>query len=116
MRNVLIVAATIGFVTVAGSLSAQNYNPQYTPHEQSASERLENFRPPPSPPRPANMRDALGAYFDNHRQQLLFNVRSCKEYGEGCHSCVADGIWGALWHNADCTTRCDKVCGNEPAR
>lgn len=39
----------------------------------------------------------------------------CQPYGEGCHSCVADGVWGALWHNADCSTECHKICGSEPA-
>jgi hypothetical protein len=40
---------------------------------------------------------------------------NCQPHGFGCHSCVADGVWGALWVNADCSRRCDKVCGNERA-
>ena len=47
---------------------------------------------------------AVGAYADE-----------CKVYYEGCGSCVADGLKGSLRHNADCTTSCDKVCGNDPA-
>jgi hypothetical protein len=39
----------------------------------------------------------------------------CQEHGFGCGSCVADGVWGALWINADCTRRCDKVCGDVKA-
>lgn len=39
----------------------------------------------------------------------------CQEHGFGCGSCVADGVWGALWINTDCSRRCDKVCGNVPA-
>ena len=40
---------------------------------------------------------------------------ACQPHGFGCGSCVADGIWGSLWVNADCTQRCDKICGSEPA-
>jgi hypothetical protein len=39
----------------------------------------------------------------------------CQQHGYGCGSCVADGVWGALWVNSDCSRRCDKVCGNGPA-
>ena len=66
--------------------------------------------------RPVDVGNDRSVDFDYYRKRLLLNVQSCKEYGEGCHSCVADGIWGALWYNADCSTRCDKVCGSEPAR
>lgn len=40
----------------------------------------------------------------------------CQQYGEGCGSCVADGLWGALWHTSDCRVECHKICGTDPAR
>jgi hypothetical protein len=50
---------------------------------------------------------------------LAFSVfaraEECQPHGFGCKSCVADGVYGALWVAADCTRRCDKVCGNEKA-
>jgi hypothetical protein len=42
--------------------------------------------------------------------------RVCAEHGFGCGSCVADGVWGVLWVHRDCSTSCQKQCGNEPAR
>src|ERR1700690_2880950 len=35
----------------------------------------------------------------------------CARRGFGCGSCVADGIWGSLWVEDDCTRHCDKICG-----
>jgi hypothetical protein len=48
MRRILIgVATTFAMISV---VSAQNLAPQYTPHEQTPSERLQNFQPlPPAP-------------------------------------------------------------------
>jgi hypothetical protein len=45
----------------------------------------------------------------------LVSAEECQPHGFGCKSCVADGVWGALWVNADCSRRCDKVCGSEKA-
>lgn len=54
---------------------------------------------------------------DSIRARLLRLAQNqCQPYGEGCGSCVADGVRGALWHNADCTTQCDKVCDNGPTQ
>ncbi len=36
----------------------------------------------------------------------------CSRRGFGCGSCVADGIWGTLWVEEDCTRHCDKICGS----
>jgi hypothetical protein len=36
----------------------------------------------------------------------------CSRHGFGCGSCVADGIWGALWVEEDCTRHCDTICGS----
>jgi hypothetical protein len=51
----------------------------------------------------------LLASFSVHSQQ-------CQSYYEGCGSCVADGIWGSLRHDTNCTLHCDKVCGAESAK
>jgi len=42
--------------------------------------------------------------------------QQCQRYYEGCGSCVADGIWGSLRHETDCTLHCDKLCGAESAK
>lgn len=51
----------------------------------------------------------------SHSEAPKASAESCQEYGEGCHSCVADGVWGALWHTRACTQECHKICGNEAA-
>jgi hypothetical protein len=49
LRGILAIAF-VASVSLAGSAHAQNLNPQYTPHEQTADERLQNFRTPPPAP------------------------------------------------------------------
>jgi hypothetical protein len=46
LRTIHTIAFAIS-VLCATSAHAQNLNPQYTPHEQTANERLQNFQPPP---------------------------------------------------------------------
>lgn len=50
MLRALHKIAFVASVLCATSANAQNLNPQYTPHEQTANERLQNFQPPPPPP------------------------------------------------------------------
>lgn len=54
-------------------------------------------------------------YFRPAADALTLPNGACQRQGEGCGSCVADGVWGALFIESDCTRHCDKVCGSEPA-
>ena len=37
-------------ITMISAAKAQDLSPHYTPHEQTANERLQTFTPPPPPP------------------------------------------------------------------
>ena len=39
----------------------------------------------------------------------------CMRRGFGCGSCSAEGTWGALWVEDDCTRHCDQICGVQAA-
>lgn len=58
MSATFAMAATA--VCVAGMAHSQNLTPHYTPHEQSANERLQNFQPPAPPPPPPQPRVEVG--------------------------------------------------------
>ena len=47
--RVLAVGFT-GAIAMISVAQAQDLSPHYTPHEQTANERLQTFRPPPPPP------------------------------------------------------------------
>ena len=48
MRTVCLVTASL--VLASSYTSAEDLSPDYTPHEPTADERLQNFRPPPPAP------------------------------------------------------------------
>lgn len=54
----LAIAAMAVFAT--DMARSQDLNSHYTPHEQSAGERLQNFQPPPPPPPPSQPRVEVG--------------------------------------------------------
>lgn len=62
-RLSVLAAFIIGLVNLEISARAEELSPQYTPHEQTAEERLQNFQTPaPSPPQQTPLDRAADTY------------------------------------------------------
>jgi hypothetical protein len=78
-KLMLIVLGAIATVSIgmSGQAAAQGdlkrYVPQYTPHEQTPSERLQNFRPPPPPPKQDTFLDKAARTYENAPVRPSFN-------------------------------------------
>jgi hypothetical protein len=71
MRALAIGSAVM--MTMISAAHAYDLSPKYTPHPQTDSERLQNFKPPPPAPKQDTFLDKAAKTYDNAPVRPSYN-------------------------------------------